>query len=339
MTPNRQQNYINHVALVLDRSTSMSHHRASVVKVADGLVKQLAKRSTELDQETRVTIYSFGSTVECLVYDKDVLRLPSIASLYSIEGMTALIDATMLSQLDLAMTPEKYGEHAFLTYVITDGQENRSRYHTPRDLHALLSSQRDHWTVAALVPDVAGEQQAKSLGFYAGNIALWDASTVGGFEKAMERVAAATEGFMQGRTTGQRGTKTLFSTSATAVNRKTVAAADLKPLKSDKFLLLKASQDAPIREFVQGEGHEYLIGSSFYQLTKTETIQSQKQVAIRRKKDGKVYTGSGARSIVGLPLDEEVRVKPDYNPEFDVFIQSTSVNRKVKAGTSVLVLQ
>jgi hypothetical protein len=34
-----------------------------------------------------------------------------------------------------------------------------------------------------------------------------------------------------------------------------------------------------------------------------------------------------------------VRVKPDINPEYDVFVQSTSVNRKLIRDTDVLVLR
>jgi hypothetical protein len=56
------ENYINHVALVLDASSSMSSHRSTVVKVADEQIKHLARRSTELDQETRVTVYAFADT-------------------------------------------------------------------------------------------------------------------------------------------------------------------------------------------------------------------------------------------------------------------------------------
>ena len=49
------QNYINHIALVLDASGSMSHLSSAVVQVADNQVQYLAARSKELDQETRAT--------------------------------------------------------------------------------------------------------------------------------------------------------------------------------------------------------------------------------------------------------------------------------------------
>lgn len=41
--------------------------------------------------------------------------------------------------------------------------------------------------------------------------------------------------------------------------------------------------------------------------------------------------------MIGLP-DMAVRVKPDYNPDYSVYVQSTSINRKLIAGTKYLYL-
>lgn len=92
------QNYINHVALVLDASSSMSRLSGKVIEVADQQIAYLARRSRELDQETRVTVYVFANKVECVIYDKDVLRMPSLKQLYRVGGMTALLAATLTSQ-------------------------------------------------------------------------------------------------------------------------------------------------------------------------------------------------------------------------------------------------
>ena len=85
-------NRINHMAFVLDASTSMRDHARTLPEVADAQVAHLARLSEELGQETRISVYTFGSqgTTKCLVYEKDVLRLPSIKGLYQIGGMTAL---------------------------------------------------------------------------------------------------------------------------------------------------------------------------------------------------------------------------------------------------------
>lgn len=331
------QNYINHVVLVLDASSSMLPHRNELVRVADGQVKYLARRSQELDQETRVSVYSFNDTVECLIYDKDVLRLPSISSLYRPGGMTALIDATVKSLDDLDKTATLYGDHAFLTFVLTDGQENRSRIHSS-DLAKQLKHLPDNWTVACLVPDQRSVFEAKSFGFAPENVAVWDATSAAGVAEVGETIRRATDNFMEAREKGVRGTRSLFSTGLDAVNVQTVHAT-LVPLDRNTYDLIPVHEDAPIREYIQSRGLRYNIGKGFYQLTKTETIQSGKDIAIREKKTGQVFWGNSARDLLGLSRDVGVRVKPDINPEYDVFVQSTSVNRKLLRDTDVLVLQ
>jgi uncharacterized protein YegL len=336
------ENYINHVVLVLDASLSMSHRRNELIQVADGQVKYLARRSKELDQETRVSIYAFDHRVQCLVYDKDVLRLPSIATLYQPNGRTAMIDATIKALEDLAETPQRYGDHAFLTFVLTDGEENASRW-KPDHLTAALNKLPEHWTVGVLVPDMMGKHNAQSYGFPPANIAVWDAETAQGFEEAGEVIQAATENFLTSRTRGVRGTKQLFSLGPEKLNKATVSA-NLTPLTEWQYDLVPVFKDGPIREYIESRGMPYNIGKCFYQLMKAETIQGGKQIAIREKKDpnrrglDKVYVGDQARQILGLP-DVDVRIKPDVNPSWDVFVQSASVNRKLISGTDVLVLR
>lgn len=331
------QNYINHIALVFDASSSMKNKADELIKVADAQIAYLAQRSKELDQETRITVYTFADTVKCVVYDKDVLRLPSIREHYNPYGMTALIDATLKSQDDLALTPEIYGDHAFLTYVLTDGQENRSRNGNSQTLSARLNSLPDHWTVAVLVPDQMSKFEAKKFGFPADNIAIWDATSVKGVTEASETIRRATDTFMTMRSSGVRGSRNIFSMDADALNKGSIKNAQLKPIAKKNYKLLDVDEAAPIREWVQGKGMEYRLGIAFYQLTKTESIQPQKNIAVMEKSTNKVYTGSQARDVLGLP-DMEVRVKPQFNPDFDVFVQSTSVNRKLVPGTKLLLM-
>jgi hypothetical protein len=328
--------YINHVILVLDASISMSPHRQALIDVADGNIKYLARRSQELNQETRVSIYSFNTRVECLVYDRDVLRLPSIASLYRVGGNTALIDATLQSLGELSQTATLYGDHAFLAFVLTDGEENSSR-NRPDALQRHLGGLPVNWTVAVLVPDQRGVFEAKGFGFPPDNIAIWDTSSAAGVVEVGETIKRATESFMEGRSRGVRGTRSLFSTGVDAVNVASVHAA-LSPLRPKDYTVLPVSWESPIKEFVESRGlAPYKPGSAFYQLNKTETIQPGKKVAVRHKTTGQVFSGPDARDLIGLP-DMHVRVKPDYNPDFDVFVQSTSVNRKLVPGTDLLVL-
>lgn len=331
-------NYINHVVLVLDASWSMDGHARNLIKVTDAQIEYLAKRSEELNQETRVSIYEFANTVSCLVYDMDVLRLPSIESIYETHGQTALIDATLKALDDLAQTATLYGDHAFLTYVLTDGMENRSR-NRPTRLKEKLASLPANWTVAALVPNQDGVRMATGFGFPAENVAVWDASSAQGVIEVGKTIRDATENFMQARSKGGFvGTRSLFSTGLEAVNAQTVHQT-LTPLNQSQYDIIPVHRDAPIRDYIYSRGLDYVIGKGFYQLTKRESIQPQKQIAIREKATGKVFWGDAARDLLGLPRNTEVRVTPNLNPEYDVFVQSTSVNRKLIANTDVLVLR
>ncbi|MFJ7238319.1 vWA domain-containing protein [Streptomyces olivaceus] len=340
------QNYINHVALVLDASSSMSRLSGKVVEVADEQIAYLARRSQELDQETRVTVYVFADQVECVIYDKDVLRMPSLKQMYRVGGMTALLAATLKSQRELAQTAQLYGDHSFLTFVLTDGQENASHRCTDapaRDPRALvdavasmIETQEDNWTLAVLVPDQMGKREAMQYGFQ-DNVAIWDATSTQGLQEAGQVIQEATEKFMIGRSKGIRGSRAVFSTGVDAVNKDTIKAAGLKPVDSTKYQLVPVTRDAAIRDWVVESGHTYRTGGAYYQLSKSEKVQPKKRISVLEKKTDRIYTGPEARALLGLP-DVEVRIKPDHNDEFTIFVQSTSVNRKLVPNTRLLLM-
>jgi acetolactate synthase regulatory subunit len=330
------QNYINHIVFVIDSSGSMGHLSNEVVKVFDAQIKHLALRSKELDQETRVTVYLFDNSVRCIIYDKDVLRLPSLKDYYRTSGNTSLIDGTVTALDDLALTPQKYGDHAFLSYVLTDGAENNSRY-TPEILKVKLNKLPDNWTVAVLVPDQTGVHEAKKFGFPANNIQVWN-TTVGGVEKAGETIKAATDNFMSRSRKGNSQYKESFDLDLTKLNTATVST-NLTQLSTNQYLLIPVQTDSVIKPLVESwTNADYLMGSAYYQLTKPEKVQAYKQICIQDKITGKVYSGVNARHMLNLP-NQEVKVNPASHGAFDIFVQSTSVNRKLMSGTKLLVLK
>jgi hypothetical protein len=334
-------NIINHIVLVLDASLSMNTVSKQLTKVADNQIQYLAQRSKELDQETRITVYTFGTggrgvkgpNIDCLIYDMDVLRVPSIANLYKTSGMTPLIDATLLALDDLAMTPEKYGEHSFLVYVLTDGAENASR-HTSLELLNKIQRLPDHWTVATFVPNMTAVSEAKRFGFPAQNIAVWDATTAAGVSEAGERIRQTTDNFMVARASGVRGSRNLFSLETPSAVQITQS---LTALPGTRYGLYEIAQAGRIDDFVTARtGLPYRRGQAYYQLSKREEIQPQKQIAIVGNHDD-VYVGAAARQLLGLP-NEHVKVAPNHHPDYGIFVQSTSDNRKLVPGTRLLVL-
>lgn len=345
-----QKKLQNHVVYILDHSGSMTGLRSDVIKVTDKLISDLADMSKSMDQETRVTIYGFGDRTDCLVYDTDVLRLPSIAGLYQIAGMTALADAVTLGISDLKMTPEKYGDHSFLIQVITDGQENASTEHGKRNLPHLIKGLPGHWTLAAFVPNANGKHYLQRFGFPPGNIAIWNPAEEDSVEKVAQVSFAATTQYMTGRASGMRSTTSLYSMAAPDV--KDLKAA-LTPMTPGSYFFetvtaedLAQVENGRIDQFMQLKtGQPYFPGRTYYQMTKRERIQPNKKLAVAAyngRKEWDVYVGEAARSALGLPaasMNQEVRVSPGRFRGYEVYVLSTSMNRKLHAGSRVLTMR
>jgi hypothetical protein len=92
-----------------------------------------------------------------------------------------------------------------------------------------------------------------------------------------------------------------------------------------------------IRDFILSKRAQYLKGAAFYQLTKSENrITETKLVVVRDRATGKIYGGQQARTMVGLPRFGNARLHPGDHKNYDIFIQSESVNRKLVKGTGVI---
>jgi hypothetical protein len=245
--------------------------------------------------------------------------------------MTALVDATIKSQQDLATTSQIYGDHAFLTFVLTDGIENASTT-SWRSLVSHINGP-DNWTVGFLVPDAMGVTYLTRIGVDSGHISVWDAKSANGIVDSFSTIRTVTENFMVGRVTGQRGLRNnMFSTGVDAVNPSTVKT--LIPLTG--YVKYNVLQDTRIDYFVTSVTGIYNPGSAYYQLTKREIIQPNKKILVLDKRTGKVYGGPDARGLIGLP-NEKVKVSPDDNPDYEIYVQSTSLNRILRKNTNILV--
>ena len=337
---------INHIAFVIDESGSMHPHSSAVVRVFDEQVKVLAKRSVELNQETRVSLYLFNQgrfdhNIRCIVYDRDVLRLPSLQGKFVPAGGTPLVRATLQALLDLSQTPELHADHAFLVYAITDGEETEN---IP-SLKSLLKTRigelerKENWTIAALVPDECGTRFCRELGFSPGNITQWDVNNI---EEVGAAVAQSTQNYMTLRAAGQRSTRGLFTAEVKA--KRTEVMAKLKAVTNPYtvFALSPTQPRQEIRDFVESKTKQpYMVGSAFYQLIKPETIQAHKKICLRTVPDGRLLSGTHeqVRSVLGLPANGDIKVAPGEVKDFVVFVESTSVNRHVIPGQEILVMK
>lgn len=329
-----KQKLKNNICFCLDSSGSMSHLRESVIAVFNQQIAHLIERSKETEQETRVSVFTFDDNVKNACWDTDVLRTPSIEEFYKIGGMTAMIDATRQAITDLKKIPEMYHDPANLIIVISDGNNNLSN-HLASTLKREMAALPDHWTVAFLGPNQEAINQAKMFGFEAGNCQIWDTSKAGLLE-AGQVIKKVTDNFMAGRATGVRSTKNLFTVSTTALT-KSVVTANLDPLPAKSYTILQVRKDSPIKEFVESWKLDFRQGANYYQLSKPEKIQANKHICIRDKKNGKVYSGDSARSLLGLP-NYEVKVGEAHHKDYQIFVQSSSSNRKLIAGTELIVM-
>jgi hypothetical protein len=375
---------LNHVAVLLDGSGSMSSVRSQVVQAVEALVKSLAdnSRADQLNQETRITVYVFNtvpknpqayhrnqygeiSNVECIYYDRDVLRMwdmiqkDPLAPRYQPDGMTPLIDATLKVISDFKEIKEQYADHAFLIYALTDGQENFSNQNATQ-LRNQIEQLPANWTLACLVPDESARSQAVNFGFLKDNTRLWK-TTAAGVAEVGRIIQESAHNFMQARATGVRGTTNLFQINAEAVTPEAVHQAATR-VKKGMYQTLPVPQATEsvtdpatgmpiidpktgrpkvkpieIKTFVESRLGQYNQGSAFYQLTKPEKVQPQKAIVLREHLSGDLYTGPAVRQMLGLP-NYEVRVEPAAHDAYDIFVQSTSVNRHLVPGTSVIVV-
>lgn len=350
---------INHVILVLDASSSMWNHADDVIKVADAHVGTLADKSKEYDQETRVSVYTFNTydvyggraRIEVPVYDKDVLRMPSVSGYYKADGRTPLCDAMVTVIDDLKMIPQKYGDHAFLVYLLTDGQENQSQPANVTRLQHEIPRLPGNWTLAAYVPDVYGAQKLQGYGFPKGNIQVWNPSRRGAVrEDVGTTMTASADTYYSTRSSGLRSTQDLFTMAAPAVKD---VKKNLVPLTPGSYRFedvteedLRKVSGGRIDEFMQlRTGKPYSPGKAYYEMTKRERIQHYKTLAVvtvnpRTGMTEDAYVGENARQLLGLPTDgSDVRVSPGKWKGYRVFILSTSFNRRLQPNTQLLVIR
>lgn len=369
MTHPVHQAKTNRFVMALDGSSSMLNwdpyqrreyiegsNAEKLIQVVDAEIARLAElaRKGERDPETgllqeyRISILQFASRgqYQMLIWEMDPRSLVdsgmSIADVYKPHGNTAMCEAINKGLADVGTIPEQYGDHATLFYVFGDGAENNSS-HTDREAMVYrLRHLPENVTVAMFVPDEACARTARDWGIPEGNIQQWDAESADGVFEVGRVVAQASTVWLENRGKGVRSTRSLFSTGVDAVNDQTVKGAlDLLDTKAYKILVVEAGDPVELRSFVQSKKWhdrkpiEFKTRHSFYRLTKTETIQANKQILVMDTRTDEVYGGQHARDLIGLGT-EPIRRGPDFNPHYAIFVMSGSVNRKLDKGDIVI---
>lgn len=111
---------------------------------------------------------------------------------------------------------------------------------------------------------------------------------------------------------------------------------DLVPVSPGRFQILDVEDNTVIKNFVEDNQLPFKTGRGFYEFTKREEVQEKKEVILKDKQTGDMFCGDAARRIIGLPLGQRGNIKPDSFGKYQVFIQSTSYNRKLIGGSKFL---
>lgn len=332
---------INRIMFVIDRSHSMSTLLPYAIDSFNQNVESIRNACKETGQAATVSLITFSDDVEVKFVDRPIEYCKHVDR-HSINhaGMTALFDATATAIASLENIHVANDEDVtYLVIVITDGEENNSRISAKNLIDKIKRIQgTDLWTLSFLVPPGYSKQLSR-IGIPSGNIMEWT-QTVDGVKNYGVANSSAIGSYFKNRAQGKTNT-TSFYADLSDVKREDVKNV-LRDVTND-VAVLSVKKDSQVRPFIEEQGLEFKKGNAFYQLLERKEghkVQKYKEVMIREKysknkKKKKIYSGSAARQLLGLP-DHEVKVRPGDHGDWDIFIQSTSVNRKLPKGSTLL---
>jgi len=337
----------NYIGISRDRSASMTHIRQAAARDYNSNISSIKEEAIAQNQDTIVSVIDCGIGRPAI--NKFDVQLASVTALKPVDehyydtngSSTPLFDSVGELIEQFKRVPDANQETvSFLVMVITDGEDNSSRrWSGPalgQEIRRLQAT--DRWTFVFRVPRGYKARLTRELGLPDGNILEWDQTTKG-VEVASAATNTAMRNFYSARSSGAKST-TSFYTNLNDVSVKDVKAAltDISQQVSIWKVLEKEDGDQ-IKDVCERRlgGRAYTKGAAYYELTKPERrVQDYKKIVIRDKKSGAIYGGAAARDLLGLPHVGDVRLVPGDHGKFDIFVQSTSTNRKLFEGSSVL---
>ncbi len=317
----------------------MRYCYSEAVKQINATIENIRVKAAETGQETFVSLYLFGGreTVTRVFHDKPIAEVSSVSTYFAEGGTTPLFDAIGTAIDDGRCSPAVNDPNAsFLVVCATDGGENGSnrygnQYNTNVISRLIADVQgTDRWTLAFMVPP-GKKYTTMRMGIPEGNITEWT-NDVRGAREGFTRTSVATEAYYNTRSAGLKSTKSFYTT-----NLSTLSKTELSQMLdvSGRFKKWNVDREVELKTFVEAKGIAFVIGASYYPVTKKELLRTGRNVLVREKGTTRIYGGSQARTLLGIPAGE-VMVTPGNHGNYDIFFQSTSTNRHLVRGTELL---
>lgn len=326
----------------MDESGSMAGLRRQAVKMTNELLDATKKENKKQKQKTEVSVITFDypNNIKYVYKNKNIETTARKITLedYNPRGSTALFDATgeaINNGLESAFADDD--ETSFLVLVVTDGGENASAKYNGNTLSTLFKKVQKtlRWTIAFQVPK-GGKDQLIRMGISPDNIREWEA-TEEGIKDATWMASAGLTRYYDSRSRGIKSVADFYVETDLSNLTQRQLKRELEDL-SDDYGIFSVPHEQQIRDFVEGKTHEtYEKGQAFYQLVKPELVQADKEVLVFDKSNTQLYGGDEARDLIGLPIGANAKVKPGDHGNYEIFVQSNSVNRKLLKGNKVAV--
>lgn len=320
------------IAIIRDHSGSMVHLASRAKEDYNSLVQTLKNASAGIGD-------SFLTVVECNNQEPTIrersVPLYNVASLsyYVAGGSTPLYDSVDAAIKELS----KYDgpDVANLLLVITDGEENYSRINPNKLKQNIIDLQNtDRWTFTFRVPRGYGKKLINGLGLHSGNIIEWDQNEAD-LDRSTRDTVTGTQSYFAARSLGKTSVHTFYANPAdvTGLEHKL----DDVSGKYKRYNIDPYQDGISIKDFCIEKIGKYEVGRVHYSLNKTEKVQQNKDIVIRDTGNGAIYAGKNARTLLGLPTVGEIKLAPGNLGKYEVFVRSTSNNRKLFANNGVLV--
>jgi hypothetical protein len=335
----------NYIGFSRDHSGSMRSIAHAAMRDYNDQLGTIQAAATLQNQDTIVSVVTIGVGQQAVVgrevMNSNVQVLKPLTHYPADAGGTPLIASVFELIEIMSRVPDAANEDvSFLAMITTDGQETQQRHRGPELARKIRELQAtDRWTFVFRVPKQGGVRELQRLGLMISgvNVFEWDTTEKGVQVSTKANQEAFTEYFTQRKSGMKRTSRFYANMEDISVDEARKALVDVS---SEVAFFPVASSEAGtlIRPFVEKKVREPMVrGGAFYQLVKLEPkVQANKRIAIRDKSTGTVFAGDAARTMLALPTVGTVRLAPDELGEWDVFIQSTSVNRKLDANTSLM---